>query len=186
MQIKNLKRGFSFRNNKRLDMRSSNKKINNSSIIIKNVGKSILKNIFFSLGEEKKAREFANQISNTRCINNTIEISQIIKIISSYKYYGNIFFGTKSFQALRMFINSEINNLSIILKKISYFLNNGGLIVTVTFNAVEDKMIKEFFKILCYKKKYLLTAKKILTFSQVEIQLNIKARVSKIRVICKK
>ena len=185
MQIGNFKRGFSFKNNNDCDMRNSNKRVNNSNIMIKNIKKNLLKNIFFSLGEEKKAEKFAKQITNKKYIHNIIKMSQIIKIISSYKYYSNIFFATKFLQAIRMFLNAEIINLSIILKKINYFLNNNGLIVTVTFNSVEDKIVKEFFKLLCYDKKFKLIVKKVLINSNKEIQLNMKARVSKIRILCK-
>jgi 16S rRNA (cytosine1402-N4)-methyltransferase len=84
-----------------------------------------------------------------------------------------------------MIVNNEMQYFSNILKKVNYFLNFNGMIVIVTFQSIEDKIVKEFFKILNYENIFVLVFKRIIVASHLEIKLNISSRSSKLRVIKK-
>ncbi len=143
------KRGFSFKTDGPLDMRMglSDKK---AFEIINNYDEKNLANIIFNYGEERYSRQIAKQIIKNRkikVISNTKELSKIIensvpKIMNNKK---KIHPATKTFQALRIFINDELNELKISLNKTINLLKKDALILIVSFQSLEDRIVKDFF-----------------------------------------
>ena len=147
-QIDNPKRGFSFKNEGPLDMRMGLTSLN-AFEVINSFNEKRLADIFFEFGEEKFSKRIAKNIIINRAkksINNTIELSEIIKkslpISSSYK---KIHPATKTFQALRIYINDELNELKKALDKSENLLSKDGLLIIVSFQSLEDRIVKDFF-----------------------------------------
>ena len=148
-QIDNAQRGFSFNKSGPLDMRmgASDKKAYD---IINNYEEKNLADIIYQYGEERYSRLIAKEIVKNRkikFISDTIELSNIIKKCLPKKNQLNkkIHPATKTFQAIRIYVNDELNELKTSLEKTLKILNKDGLILVVSFQSLEDRIVKDFF-----------------------------------------
>ena len=180
-QLNNPTRGFSFSNNGPLDMRMDIENLDlTAQKIINEFDQHNLSDIFYYYGEEKNSRQIARKIIEFRKkkeISTTFELVELIKKVKSYKKKHP---ATRVFQALRIFINDELNELDITLKKSLLFLKKNGKIITVAFHSLEDKVIKNFFS----RNKGLLKilTKKPITPNETEIKINPRSRSARMRV----
>jgi len=148
-QLNNPKRGFSFMRDGPLDMNMGGSKIQ-ASDVINSFSEEKLANIFFELGEEKFANRIARNIIKQRkvkLINSTKVLSDLIRysipIINSKKSKINP--ATKTFQALRIYVNDELNELKKALSKTIQLLSKNGKLIVVSFQSLEDRIVKDFF-----------------------------------------
>ena len=197
-QLADTKRGFSFESKNFLNMEMG---INEYSAydVINTLDKEYLAIIIKVLGEEKDARKIANKIDYYRKkkpIKTSVELAKIINDAKrNYnKYKKNP--ATKTFQAIRIFVNKEITELMLGLIGATKLLSNGGILVVVSFHSLEDKIVKNFFNLYSNLKKnpsrYLpLQEDKSSLFQEVtkkpfvadvsELKENIKSRSAKLR-----
>ena len=147
-QIDNPERGFSFMADGPLDMRMGNndKKV---SEIINNYSELDLANIIYKFGEEKNSRRIAKNIVNARkikLIETTKELVNLIKKSFNFKYVNNhkINPATKTFQAFRIYINDELNEISKALENSLELLRINGKLIVVSFQSLEDRIVKDF------------------------------------------
>lgn len=147
-QIDNPDRGFSFQNEGPLDMKMGSSTLN-AYEIVNSFDEKKLADIFFQFGEEKHSRKIAKNIIKNRAIkpiNNTIALSDIVKKSLPHSNSKNrIHPATKTFQALRIYINDELNELKIALQKSENLLAPNGLLIIVSFQSLEDRIVKDFF-----------------------------------------
>ena len=148
-QIDNAERGFSFNKSGPLDMRMGLSDKNAYDIINKYEEKN-LADIIYQYGEERYSRVIAKEIVKTRkikFINDTTELSNIIKNCLPKKKHlkSKIHPATKTFQAIRIYVNDELGELKKSLTKIINILNKDGLILIVSFQSLEDRIVKDFF-----------------------------------------
>ncbi len=148
-QTDNSNRGFSFINDGPLDMRMG-KSEKNAFDIINNYEEKNLAKIIYEYGEERFSRKIAKEIVKNRkikFISNTTELSEIIKkcFPIKNKKLKNIHPATKTFQALRIYVNDELNELKQGLDKTINLLKKNGLILVVSFHSLEDRIVKDFF-----------------------------------------
>ena len=144
-QLEDPKRGFSFLTNSPLNMGMGKNKKTVLNVINK-YSEDQLSNIFYKFGEEKFSRKIAKKIINARKIKNienTNELSTIIK--QSYNKKSKIDPATRTFQALRIYVNDELNELSKALEKSLNLLKVKGKIIIVSFHSLEDRLVKDFF-----------------------------------------
>ena len=147
IQLNDLERGFSFKSNKNLDMSMG---LNNISAqdVINNLSELELKLIIKILGEEKEAARIAKNIVKFRKENKIIKVKDLVNIIEISKkknYSSKINPCTKTFQALRIFVNKEITELVNGITNATKILKPGGIILIVSFHSIEDKIVKYFF-----------------------------------------
>jgi len=147
MQIKDLERGFSFDSKGNLDMRMGFNKYS-ANDVINYLDQNQIGKILKYFGEEKDYKKIAFQIIKERekKLLNTEDLVYIIKKIKKNpkKFKKNV--ATKSFQAIRIFVNKEINELVKGLIEATKILNPGNILLVVTFHSLEDKVVKFFFK----------------------------------------
>jgi 16S rRNA (cytosine1402-N4)-methyltransferase len=148
-QIDNAQRGFSFNKSGPLDMRMGSSDKNAYDIINKYEEKN-LADIIYQYGEERYSRVIAKEIVKTRkikFISDTIELSNIIKkcLPKKNQLKNKIHPATKTFQAIRIYVNDELNELKTSLEKTLKILNKDGLILVVSFQSLEDRIVKDFF-----------------------------------------
>ena len=147
-QIDNPKRGFSFQQDGPLDMKMGSSNLN-AFEVINSFDEKKLADIFYEFGEEKFSRRIAKNIVINRTkksIENTLELSEIIKkSVPAKNNFKKIHPATKTFQALRIFINDELNELKIALEKSENLLAKNGLLIIVSFQSLEDRIVKDFF-----------------------------------------
>ncbi len=180
-QLNNPSRGFSFSNNGPLDMRMD---IENQDLtaqkVINGFDQHNLSDIFYYYGEEKNSKQIAKKIIEFRkkkVISTTSELVELIKKVNIYKKKHP---ATRVFQALRIYVNDELNELDITLKKSLLFLKKNGKIITVAFHSLEDKVIKNFF--LKNKEFLKILTKKPITPNEKEIKNNPRSRSARMRV----
>ena len=146
-QLDNAKRGFSYRFEARLDMRmNSNLKIS-AYEVINNFSEKELADIIYKYGEEPKSRKIAKKIVEYRkikAIETTTELADIVikSIGKSMKRHP----AKRTFQAIRIFVNKELEILSETLDKAVKLLGKNGKLLVITFHSLEDRIVKEKFR----------------------------------------
>ena len=147
IQLNNLERGFSFNSKEKLDM-SMGLSTTSAEEVVNNFSEQKLKSIIKILGEEKDASRIARNIIQTRLEKKITKVDQLVAIIEKSKkknYANKINPSTKTFQALRIFVNKEITELIEGVINATKILKPGGKILIVSFHSIEDKIIKYFF-----------------------------------------
>jgi len=189
-------RGFSFQKKEPLDMRYSLETQLTAEKIVNYWSKFDIEKILREYGEEKFARIIAENIIETRkarIIKNTFQLVEIIK--KSVKNRQKIHPATKTFQALRIAVNDELNNLKEVLSQALETLSTGGRLVVISFHSLEDRIVKNFFKhraskgsegkeedrVLFVNQSLKLLTKKPVTPSNKEIKINPRSRSAKLR-----
>ena len=194
-QLDEPQRGFSFQKKGPLDMRFDQKQKLTCKDVIEKFSEKEISTILWKFGEEKESRKIAKSIVKHReknVINNTLDLAEIIKAAKTIKTKKHP--ATKSFQALRMAVNSEIENLSVCLEKIKDKLIKSGKLVIISFHSLEDRIAKQTFKpkINFYEKDIPLKHKEVLDEFKIskiiypsteEISLNPRARSAKMRIV---
>jgi len=219
-QIEDAKRGFSFLKNGPLDMRYSPEKEGlTATDIVNGYSEKDLADIFWKYGEEKYARRFAKEIVSIRKTKKIVETGELVEIISraipnvyrrkkiypvksrraglAMPAFNRVNFATKVFQALRIEVNHELENLKEFLDQSLEVLASGGRLAVVSFHSIEDRLVKNFFrdesrdciclpsipKCVCtHKKKLKIITKKPIVPNNLETKRNPRSRSAKLRV----
>jgi 16S rRNA (cytosine1402-N4)-methyltransferase len=196
-QIQDPKRGFSFKIKAPLDMRMS-KQGETAEQLLKRLTKEELQEILSKYGNEKQyAAKLANKIiSEKNNIKTTLDLASIVRKI--VKKTRKIDPATKTFQAIRIAVNNELENLKKILKILPLILNPGARAVIISFHSEEDRIVKQEFAQLCGrcicpphlpkcicnpKKDFTLLTKRAVKPSSTEIKQNPQARSARLRAI---
>ncbi len=188
-QLDDEERGFSFNNEKSLDMAFGPQIENDTFWIVNNYKQFELENIIREYGEESWAKKIAGRIVEERKkskIDNSKKLAEIISSAIPKKFWSKrINPATRTFQALRMETNNELNNLEIFLEDASDLLKIDGCLVVVSFHSLEDRIVKRFFKSKKESGSFELANKKPLIATEDEIKNNSRARSAKLRVLKK-
>lgn len=149
-QFDQAERGFSYRFNARLDMRMDQRQSLDAYQLVNNTSQKDLANILYKYGNEKFSRQIARKISESRQkkpIETTFELVEIIKdAIPAYARRSGGHPAKKTFQALRVAVNHELEVLSESLEEAIDLLKPGGRISVITFQSDEDRIVKNIFK----------------------------------------
>ena len=199
IQLDNFDRGFSFKSNKKLNMTMGLNEISALDAINK-LSEADLKRVIKILGDEKEASKIVKNIikyRDTKKINNTNELVKIIEKSKKKNYLNKINPCTKTFQALRIFVNKEITELINGIINATKRLKPGGKLLIISFHSIEDRIVKYFFTNFSKNKsrpsRYLPESKvidtslfeeyknKILRPSNEEINQNYRSRSAKLR-----
>lgn len=146
-QIDTKLRGFSIKSNSRLDMRMNQNQSLDAYFIINNYSEKKLTSIFLNYGELKKANIFSNIIISKRkesLIETTFQLKKAISKLYNEKNKNKIL--SKVFQAIRIEVNNELNEIKTFLKKSSEILTPGGRLVCISYHSLEDRLVKRFMK----------------------------------------
>lgn len=203
MQIDNAERGFSFMHDGPLDMRMS--KSGMSALeFINQATEQVIADVIYKYGDETASRKIANRIALQRSIEPILTTNVLAKIVRGAIGFrkSKIDLATKTFQAIRIFINNELEQLEYFLEKVESILAPGGRLVIVSFHSLEDSIVKHFFKENSLKvvaqSKYAKKApaleagkwlriitKKPVSPSDQELKTNVRARSAKLRAAVK-
>ena len=160
-QLDNAEKGFTYRQEAKLDLRMDRNIVVNASDVVNSFSEEDLADILFKFGEEKNSRKIAREICTQRQSNKietTSELSSIIKQITPQKYYLKTL--SRVFQALRIFVNDELNTLEIFLKKSIELLKKKGVLVIISYHSLEDRIVKD-------TKRWTAFVRKIIRFVNV-------------------
>lgn len=202
-QLKEAQRGFSFINDGPLDMRMDKTQDLTAMKVVNNYSYEDIKEILRKYGEERYAPLITKHIVRAREvkeIKTTLELAKIIENCypARKKRESKIHVATRTFQGLRIFVNSELKELTEAIEKSFERLNKGGRLAIISFHSLEDRIVKEKFKYytidcicprdfpicVCDKEKTgkVLTRKPLIP-SEKEVEENAPSRSAKLRVI---
>lgn len=200
-QLDNSDRGFSYHNDAKLDMRMDRESNFSAYDVVNNYDISKLTEIFNKYGESKFSRNIAKKIVEYRKnknIETTLELVEIIKTAVPMKFRIDKHPARQIFQAIRIEVNHELDVIEPALEDALSLLNVGGRVSVITFNSLEDKIVKKYFKEKCeidsrvkglpnipeeYLPDFKLVINKAITPSDEELKNNNRARSAKLRVI---
>ncbi len=200
-QLTSRDRGFSFREDGPLDMRMDRQQVTTAEHLINRMTEEELADIFREYGEEPRARRIARTIveqRQVRRIRTTGELADLVAGIKGFRKGQRIHPATKVFQALRIEVNQELEDLDRFLEQVISLLNVGGRLVVISFHSLEDRIVKRTFRLaagkcICFKpsdrcacpriKRVSILTKKPITPSPEESAINPSARSSKLRSI---
>ncbi len=196
-QLDNAEKGFTYREDVSLDLRMDKNSDFTAADILNSYGKDEIADVLYKYGEEKKSRKIAFKIVERRKIKKfetTGELKSLISEMVPPNYLNKSL--SRIFQALRIEVNNELEELKKFLRKSVDLLAVGGRIVIISFHSLEDRIVKEAFKFesldcvcppdfpvcKCDKKKRLkILTKKPLIPSDEEVKKNFRARSAKLR-----
>ncbi len=176
-------RGFSFLKEEPLDMRMDEGLKITAKDLVNRLSEAELAKLIFRLGEERFARRIAKAIVRARQrhpVENTKDLAEIIsRAVPSWYRHRRRHPATKTFQALRLAVNRELDNLNRFLEKAPDFLTSGGRLVIISFHSLEDRLVKHHFR---RDPRLKVINKKPLRPSSEEVARNPRARSAKMRV----
>lgn len=176
-------RGFSFQHEGPLDMRYDARQDLTAAEIVNTWEEDELARIFRKLGEETYARQIAKAIVKARKQGDFQTTTQLAELIVKNKRRGGkIHPATQVFQALRMSVNRELEELEKALPEFVSLLRPGGQLAVISFHSLEDRIIKQFFQLKQKEKEIKIKTKQPITATLSEIKSNHRARSAKLRV----
>jgi 16S rRNA (cytosine1402-N4)-methyltransferase len=197
-QIDSKHRGFSYRYNSDLDMRFDSNEGESAKEFLNSIDEFTLARVIKELGEEKQYKKIAINIvkySKESKMNTTYDLKNAIEEVSGKKHINKTL--SRVFQAIRMKVNNEIENLNGLLNSSLEYIKKGGRIAIITFHSIEDKIVKNFFKknaIICicphsfplcicnHQAKLKIINKKSICPSSLEVKANPRSRSARLRI----
>jgi len=195
-QLDDSERGFSFQQYGPLDMRFDQTQEFTAADIVNTFPEERLNEIIKNYGEERYSKRIARHIVNSRPINNTLQLVNVIEKATG-GYRSKIHPATRTFMALRIYINHELENLAAALKQTINCLDHGGRLAVISYHSLEDRIVKQFMMTeskgcLCpstipvcqcgHVASLKIITRKVITSSPVETKSNPRSRSAKLRV----
>lgn len=181
------RRGFSFWKNELLDMRYNPKQNPlTAAEIVNKWSQRDIERILRIYGEERFAKRIAAEIVSSRPLRTTVDLVMAVeKATPAWYHRRRIHFATKTFQALRIAVNNELENLREALPQALGTLDDGGKLVVIAFHSLEDRMVKNFLREKAKEGVVKILTKKPIRPSREEILENPRARSARLRVASK-
>ncbi|NMC21432.1 MAG: 16S rRNA (cytosine(1402)-N(4))-methyltransferase RsmH [Thermogutta sp.] len=180
-QLADRDRGFSFSSDGPLDMRFDPQEGEPAWRLVNRLNERALADLIHAFGEERFARRIARAIAEERRfreIKTARELTEIIHRVVPRPRFGGIDSATRTFQALRIAVNKELDSLESALKRIPEVLRPGGRLVVISFHSLEDRIVKEAFR---NDPRYSSLTKKPVTPAEEELTANPRSRSAKLR-----
>jgi 16S rRNA (cytosine1402-N4)-methyltransferase len=196
MQLDTAERGFSFQQNAPLDMRFDPASPTNAADLVNKLPQDELADLIYRYGDERASRRIAQAIVKARPLQTTLQLAAVIESVLPRR--GRVHPATRTFQALRMAVNQELERVENVLPQAVAALRSGGRLAIISFHSLEDRIVKEYFRaeskdlvnppyeqIYEVEKKATLKEinRKVIIPGEAEIKANPRARSAKLRVV---
>jgi 16S rRNA (cytosine1402-N4)-methyltransferase len=188
LQLDDAARGFSFQAEGPLDMRMDPHSERTAEQVVNHLDERQLADVIYEFGEERRSRRIARAICRSRPIRSTAHLADVISAAARPmnrgrdEYERRIHPATRTFQALRIFVNRELDDLKALLAAAPQLLKPGGRIVVISFHSLEDRIVKDAFREGSNQEMYYrILTKKPVTASEEESNRNPRARSAKLR-----
>ncbi len=183
LQLNDAARGFSFQAEGPLDMRMNPQAERTAEQVVNQVDEVTLANLIYEFGEERRSRRIARAIVRSRPIRSTAQLADVISAAARPMNQAErrIHPATKTFQALRIFVNDELKDLQALLSAAPKVLKPGGRLVIISFHSLEDRIVKDALREGVKQGHYQLLTKKPVTAGEEEIDRNPRSRSAKLR-----
>jgi 16S rRNA (cytosine1402-N4)-methyltransferase len=179
MMVDDASRGFSFMREGPLDMRMDREQELTAADVVNTSSEKEIADILFNFGEERRSRAIARSIVRARPLKRTTDLVNAVQRVMGGPRYGHIHPATRTFQALRIYVNDELKSLEAFLDASMAVIRPGGRFVALTFHSLEDRIVKNRFRTPVIAGKAL--TKKVVTASEEELRRNPRARSAKLR-----
>ncbi len=184
LQLDTDARGFSFRADAPLDMRMDRTRGATAADFIRDADEQDLADVIFRFGEERFSRRIARAIVREReaqPIETTVRLAAIVRRAVPHRGYQRIDPATRTFQALRIWVNRELEGLDGFVRDAAARLQVGARLVVVTFHSLEDRIVKHTLRDAARDSALRVLTKRPLTASEAEVSENPRARSAKLR-----
>lgn len=178
MMLDEPERGFSFRSDGPLDMRMDRTQPLTAADVLNHTGERELADILFKYGEERRSRPIARSIVRSRPHHSTGDLVHAVQAVTGSKRYGKIHPATRTFMAIRLVVNRELENLETFLADVPGLLRVGGRLVVISFHSLEDRIVKHAIR----PAGQVLT-RKVVRAGDRECQQNPRARSARLRAM---
>jgi 16S rRNA (cytosine1402-N4)-methyltransferase len=173
------RRGFSFQADGPLDMRFDPRSGPTAEQVVNQASERELADLIFSLGEERRSRTVARAIVRGRPVTSTAQLARIVaSAVPPMKY---IHPATRTFQALRIFVNQELQEIRALLEAAPHLLKPSARLVVISFHSLEDRICKDSFREGAQQGIWKVLTKKPVTAGEEEIDCNPRSRSAKLR-----
>ena len=187
MQLDDPGRGFSFRRDEPLDMRMDRTAGSTAAELLATVDERTLADVIFRFGEERYSRRIARAIVAARAvmpIASTGQLADLVRRAVPRRGYSRIDPATRTFQAMRIWVNGELDGLDAFLEQGAGLLNDAGRMGVISFHSLEDRIVKHTFRALAQRTADLLVrTKRPIVPGESEIERNPRSRSAKLRVL---
>jgi 16S rRNA (cytosine1402-N4)-methyltransferase len=189
LQLDEARRGFSFRAEGPLDMRMDPRSGLTAEQVVNQADEEELANLIYEFGEERRSRRIARAIVRARPITTTAELARVVSAVAppikkSERGYGKgsqIHPATRTFQALRIRVNDELQEIQSLLRSAGSLLKPGGRLVLISFHSLEDRLVKDALRDGAKAGQYELLTKKPVVATDEESFQNPRSRSAKLR-----
>jgi 16S rRNA (cytosine1402-N4)-methyltransferase len=180
-QLTTPERGFSLMGAGPVDMRMDRSQGPTAGEMVNTTDERTLANLIFEYGEERRSRQIARAIVRARPIRDTVHLAAVIE--GAVPRTGPIHPATRTFMALRLAVNEELNELDSLLENAPKLVRGGGRIVVITFMSLEDRKVKQSFQELGRLGKARILTKHVVRPSESEVRGNPPSRSAKLRAV---
>jgi 16S rRNA (cytosine1402-N4)-methyltransferase len=183
LQLSDAARGFSFQADGPLDMRMDPHSERTAEQVVNHLDERELADVIYEFGEERRSRRIARAIVRSRPIRSTAHLADVISAAARPMNQAErrIHPATRTFQALRIFVNRELDDLRALLEAAPRILKPGGRLVVISFHSLEDRIVKDAFREGAKQGYFSLLTKKPVTATEYESDRNPRARSAKLR-----
>jgi 16S rRNA (cytosine1402-N4)-methyltransferase len=183
LQLEDAARGFSFQAEGPLDMRMNTQSGETAEQVVNQADEVTLANLIYEFGEERRSRRIARAIVRSRPIRTTAQLAEIVSAAARPMNQAErrIHPATRTFQALRIFVNRELDDLRALMEAAPRLLKPGGRLVIISFHSLEDRIVKDALREGAKRGHYRILTKKPVTASAEEIDRNPRSRSAKLR-----
>jgi 16S rRNA (cytosine1402-N4)-methyltransferase len=183
LQLQDAARGFSFQADGPLDMRMDPRSERTAEQVVNHLDERELADVIYEFGEERRSRRIARAIVRSRPIRSTAHLADVISAAARpmNSEQRRIHPATRTFQAIRIFVNRELDDLKALLEAAPRILKPGGRAVVISFHSLEDRIVKDAFREGAKQGYFSLLTKKPVTATEEESDRNPRARSAKLR-----
>ncbi len=181
LQFDQAHRGFSFQADAPLDMRMNARAGVTAEQVVNQAGEKELADLIYEFGEERRSRRIARAIVRSRPVTTTAQLARIVAGAAGAMKGERIHPATRTFQALRIYVNAELSEIEALLQLAPEILKPGGRLVAISFHSLEDRRVKDALREGAQQGIYEVLTRKPLTAEQEETDRNPRARSAKLR-----
>ena len=180
-QFETPERGFSFQSEGPLDMRMDRRQTLTAEHVVNHYDERGLADLIYEFGEERRSRRIAKAIVRGRPIRDTAHLAEVVRKAVPRTSHWRIHPATKTFQALRIVVNSELEELDRLLEDAPRLLSPGGRFVVISFHSLEDGRVKRSFRLWAGRGVLEILTRRVVRPGEEELRENRASRSAKLR-----
>lgn len=181
MQFDEAHRGFSFQADGPLDMRMNPREGVTAAQVVNQFGEKEIADLIYEFGEERRSRRIARAIVRARPISTTAQLARVVSAAAPAMKTERIHPATRTFQALRIYVNQELGQIESLMQAAPQLLKPGGRLVVISFHSLEDRIAKDALREGARVGVYEVLTRKPFTAGEEETDRNPRARSAKLR-----